>query len=88
MKRKIARVKLFVFLLPVMFISGPIDAYIDEATLKFSRNQSQFEKSISNLNFEFSDAAVEKLMSDLNQTREVIKIKEQLEAATESANLH
>ena len=60
-----------------------IGAAIDEILWKFSRNQRQFEEAISGLNFTLSDDAVARLQRDLDQIREAVKVKKQIEVTQE-----
>ena len=70
--------KLFIFFF-VIFRLSSIDAAIDEISLKFSQNQSQFEEAISGLTFTFSDEAVARLQRDLDQIREAVEAKREFE---------
>ena len=67
--------------LPMAFGPEQINASADSVSAKFSRNQSQFEEEIANLNFRFSSEAVETLKSELSQTNKIIQTQKQLKEA-------
>ena len=66
--------------------SEQTDAFANRLSEKFSQNQSQFEKAISNLNFNFSNESIERLKNDLAQTDEILQIQKQMKEAESQLN--
>ena len=66
---------------PWLLVRNQLTLPADSVSAKFSRNQSQFEEEIANLNFRFSSEAVEKLKSELSQTNKIIQTQKQLKEA-------
>ena len=75
-------IKWFVLLFPLIaFNSKQINASVDSISEKFSRNQLQFERAVSDLHLRFSDEAVARLKSNLDTINEIIKTRKQIKKA-------
>ena len=74
-------IKWFVLLFLIVFNLKQVNASANNVSEKFSRNQLQFEKAVSDLHLRFSDEAVAQLKTDLNRINKTIKTQDQIKKA-------